>query len=93
MATIVRALMVVVEIRINEGWWWPLASMGRPAIATSLALLPGIVVRLAWPGLTGACVAVATFLVSYVGVWRWVGLAADDKILFRTIRRRMPQVL
>lgn len=91
-ATAVRALMLVVEVRIIEGWWWPVLSMGRPAIATAVALLPGIVARLAWPGSTGASVAAAIFLVAYVGMWQWVGLAADDRTLIKTIRARLPQV-
>jgi O-antigen/teichoic acid export membrane protein len=85
-ATSVRALMLIVEIRIIEGWWWPLLSSGRPAIATAVALVPGVVTRLAWPGSTGACVAAIIFLISYLGMWKFVRLSADDRTLIRTIQ-------
>jgi len=90
MATAVRAFMLLVEFRLVKGWWWPLASLQRPAIAIALALVPGIAIRLVWTGSMGASIGAAIFLIAYLAAWRFVGLSVDDRTLIKTIRGRLP---
>ncbi|MGE0449274.1 MAG: lipopolysaccharide biosynthesis protein [Vicinamibacterales bacterium] len=92
MAAVVRAVMTVVQIRMLEHWWWPVPALRRPAVAMAFALVPGIVVHQAWPGSIGALASAVIFVAGYIGMWKVVRLDADDRMLIKTIRGRVPQL-
>ena len=89
-ATGVHAALRIAEIRIIAGWHWPWRTFARPALASIVAFVPALVVRLSWSGVAGELVAASTMLAAYIWTWRIIGLETDDRALAQAVRGTRP---
>jgi O-antigen/teichoic acid export membrane protein len=72
-----------VEIRWLFNWRWPFRALTKPWVAAVVALMPGVLVRVAAPGQAGQLGAGAVYLLAYVAAWRLIGLDPSDRAAFR----------
>jgi hypothetical protein len=70
------------------GWTWPRPALRRPWTAATVAIPPALLVRALIPGVLGASVSAATYLLAYLAVWRWMGLDADDRAVLTGVGQR-----
>jgi O-antigen/teichoic acid export membrane protein len=77
-----------VEMTWLFGWRWPFAALTKPWIAAGVALVPGLLLRLATGGLGGHLSASVAYLAAYLLVWRLIGLDDSDREVFSHLLRR-----
>jgi O-antigen/teichoic acid export membrane protein len=82
----VQGILRFVEVRHVFGWSWPWATLKRPMMAFTIAIIPSALLRLR-PGLTFEVVSGLAFFALYAAAWYMLGADPTDRDVWRRLTR------